>query len=141
MLIEFRIQLDGNGGATVVQTQANPNPSLSSQQQLPAAYVAPPAAAQNAALRARPGGDAPLGDGGTGLPPGAPCSGPGMVFVLGPIVICGPGPGQTGPGGDAPLGDGGTGLPPTNNAATVQNNNPPAAKAAYARTRRPVRKR
>jgi hypothetical protein len=55
----------------------------------------------------------PLGNPGTGTPSTgvASSSGSGMVFVLGPIVICGSGPGHTGPGGAVPLGNPGTGKP------------------------------
>jgi hypothetical protein len=119
MLIEFRIQLDGNGGATVVQAQASPNPNSPSQIQLPQAYVSPvqtaqnPAPAQNPALaqnpKPRPGGAAPLDDPGTGLPTGTRLSsGSGPVFIIGPIVIFGSGPDQSDPGGAAPLDDPGT---------------------------------
>jgi hypothetical protein len=126
MLIEFRIQMDDNGGVNIVPAQANANPNLQGQQQLGVAYVAPGPAAPNPAVKK--GGDAPISDLGTGVPAGAPLSsGSGMVFVLGPIVICGSGPGHTGPGGDAPISDLGTGKPNGNDQAAAPNNKYAAA--------------
>jgi|SRR5580698_3512268 hypothetical protein len=96
MLIEFKIHLDGSGGATVTQASANAvNPGLPAHKQLAGAYVPNPGA------NAQPV-----------IPPSPAASGSvsGTVIVIGPIVICGPGsgqagPGPTGPGGDAPLVD------------------------------------
>jgi hypothetical protein len=127
MLIEFKIQLDDNGGVNVVPAQANGNPNLQGQQQLGVAYVTPGHSAPNPV--AKKGGDAPLSDTGTGLP-SSQGSGSGMVFVLGPIVICGSGPGHTGPGGDAPLSDTGTGAPNGNGQAVAKKNKDAAAKVA-----------
>lgn len=103
MLIEFKIQLDGSGAATVTQAQAAPNPSLPKQHELPVSFVATGAGGTK-------GGDAPVDGPGAGTPSGT-SSGPGMVFVIGPIVICGSGPGNTGPGGDAPVDGPGAGGP------------------------------
>jgi len=100
MLIEFRIQLDDNGDARVVQAQASPNPNFPSRQVLHAAYV-PPGPMERAQL----GGSEPLNDTGTGLPKGrspqatamrpSPMqASPGMTFVIGPIVINGSVPAQ-----------------------------------------------
>jgi hypothetical protein len=122
MLIEFKIQLDGSGGAAAVQADSTPDPSLPSQQQLGPAYVAPTLATKKLTSATGAGGDAPVGDGGTGKPKatsaGTPSSsglgwssGSGPIFVIGPIVVFGSGSGQTGAGGDAPVGDGGTGKP------------------------------
>jgi hypothetical protein len=133
MLIEFKIQLDDNGGVNVVQAQANPNPNLPAQKQLPAGFVAQGPVAPNPFGK---GGDAPLSDTGTGLP-SSRGSGSGMVFVLGPIVICGSGPGHTGPGGDAPLSDTGTGAPNGNGQAAAENNKAAAAKVAPKRRQYP----
>jgi hypothetical protein len=111
MLIEFKIQLDDNGGATVVPASVNTiNTALPKEVQLGSAVGAAGAAASGAV--AQKGGDAPLADPGSGKPSGvSSSSGSGIVFVLGPIVICGSGPNHTGPGGDAPLADPGTGKP------------------------------
>jgi hypothetical protein len=92
MLIEFKIHLDGSGGATVTQGSANAmSPGLPAHKQLAGAYVSSPVANAQPAMPTSPAG-----------------SGSGTVIVIGPIIICGPGqagPGQTGPGGDAPLVD------------------------------------
>jgi hypothetical protein len=111
MLIEFKIQLDGSGGATVVPSTANAvNPSLPRETVLGSSFGA--AGATAASPVASKGGDAPIGGPGTGPPTGSvSSSGSGTVFVIGPIVICGSGPGHTGPGGDAPIGGPGTGQP------------------------------
>jgi hypothetical protein len=124
-----------NNAATgrAVTAQAVPNPNSPAQKLLPAVFPAPVAAAPAAAVPAAapaaaapaaaalggaaPAGaqesDAPLSDLGTGSPsavvPSIP--GSGMMFVLGPIVVCGSGPGHSGLGGDAPLSDLGTGRP------------------------------
>ncbi len=122
MLIEFKIQLDDSGGASVVQGDSTPDPSLPSQQQLGPAYLAPTVAAKQPAPATGAGGSAPVGDGGTGKPTATstvtpPSSGLGLssgtapIFVIGPIIIFGSGPGQSGAGGSAPVGDGGTGKP------------------------------
>jgi len=115
MLIEFKIQLDGNGGATVIPASANAiNPNLPKELQLGSVAGAP--AATGAGAAGQKGGDAPGADPGTGPPSGvSSSSGSGIVFVIGPIVICGSGPGHTGPGGDAPGADPGTGKPKTGN--------------------------
>ena len=128
MLIKFEIQLDGST-ATVTQAQIKASPNLPGQVQLPATYVAPGPVAPAPVAQAggspplgNPGGSAPLGNPGGSPPLGNPgggasstgvesSSGPGMVFVLGPIVICGSGLGQTGPGGAPPLGNPGGGKP------------------------------
>jgi hypothetical protein len=104
MLIEFKIQLDGSGAARVTQAEAAANPSAATHKELGTVFV--PAAA------GPKGGSAPLGDGPGGGTPTGVSSGSGMVFVIGPIVICGSGPGETGLGGSAPLGDGPGGGPP-----------------------------
>lgn len=105
MLIEFKIQLDGTGAAKVTPAEAAVNPNAPSQKQLGTVFT-PVAAGQK-------GGSAPLGDGPRGGKPTgvSASSGSGMVFVIGPIVISGSGPGETGLGGSAPLGDGPGGGP------------------------------
>jgi hypothetical protein len=114
MLIEFKIQLDDSGGATVVPASANAvNPALPKETVLGSTYGA--AGATAASPVATKGGSAPIGGPGTGPPTGAiSSSGSGTVFVIGPIVICGSGPGHTGPGGAAPIGGPGTGPPKVN---------------------------
>jgi hypothetical protein len=123
MLIEFKIQLDGNGGANVVPAQANPNPGSPPQKVLQAAFPNNPAAAPpppaNPAANAQEGGDQPTDGTGTG-PPSS--SGSGMVFVIGPIVVCGSGSGHSAgafsrPGGDQPTDSTATGKPPEAQAA------------------------
>ena len=121
MLIEFKIQLDDNGGVSVVQAPAIANPNLAAQKQLAAVYPATAHAAARgvaakgpAAAKDQPGGNGPPVDGpGTEAPPAGLSLSPGsgMVFVLGPIVICGSGPGQAGAGGAAPVDGPGTGAP------------------------------
>ena len=103
MLIEFKIQLEGNGTATVTQADAAPNPNAPVQKNLAETYVAPSSAAQQSVAKTGRGGDGPQSDPATGAPMS---SGSGMVFVIGPIVICGSGPGHTGPGHTGPGGDG-----------------------------------
>jgi hypothetical protein len=132
MLIEFKIQLDNNGGVSILPAIASPLPGVPLQKQL-AAHIPQPAnpgaqppqaanpgaqppqaadaGAQKAAnalpaadANAQKGAGAPTDGTGTGGP-----SGSGMVFVIGPIVICGSGPGHTGPGGGAPTDGPGTG--------------------------------
>jgi hypothetical protein len=129
MLIEFRIQTDDNGGVNVVQAQANPNPSLPAQKHLAAAFVPNPANA------AKTGGDAPVDGLGTGKPPVIPSllpsSGSGTMFVIGPIVICGSGPGHAGPGGDAPVDGLGTGNPNGSASSPARNDNPPPTEPPY----------
>ncbi len=110
MLIKFEIQLDGSSGAVVVQPVAqdpaaqNQVPqNQAAQKQLPDAFTA------NA------GGDPPVKGPGTGPPSGPSSSGSSMLFVIGPIVICGSGPGHTGTaGGDPPVNGPhtGSGAPP-----------------------------
>jgi hypothetical protein len=117
MLIEFRIQLDDNGGVNVVQAQANANPNLPGQQRLPVAYFAPGTAAPNPA--ANKGGSGPIDGLGMGAPTGAASSGSGMVFVLGPIVICGSGASPAGPGGAGPIDGLGMGKPDGNGQAAA----------------------
>lgn len=122
MLIKFEIQLDDNGTPTVTQAEAAVNPKAPAQKQLGQAFVAPVAAAPAAVPANQKGGEGPVADGpGTGKPPGSvSSSGSGVVVVLGPIVICGSGPGHTGPGGDGPVADGpGTGPPKSNDKAGV----------------------
>jgi len=100
MLIEFRIQLDGNGGVSVVNAQAAPDPNFSRSVQLRSAYVAPAHGALNPATKLRAGGAEPFDDIGTGRPkerqmPSSPMqASPGMTFVIGPIVINGSVPAQ-----------------------------------------------
>lgn len=125
MLIEFKIQLDNNGGVSVVPAIAPALPGAPLQKVL-AAHIPQPAnpgaqppqaadaGAQKGAdalpaadVNAQQGGAAPVDSPGTGGP-----SGSGMVFVIGPIVICGSGPGHTGPGGGAPVDSPGTGKKP-----------------------------
>jgi hypothetical protein len=121
MLIKFEIQLDDSGTATVTQAQAAVNPIAPPQKLLGPAFpkdpAAPAPAAQNPA--AQKGGDAPAVGPGTGPPGSVSSSGSGVVVVLGPIVICGSGPGHTGPGGDAPAVGPGTGPPKGNDKAGV----------------------
>jgi hypothetical protein len=107
MLIEFKIQLDGSGGATVVPASANAvNPALPKQTVLGSTFGGA------SAVAASKGGDGPVDGPGGGPSTGSvSSSGSGMVFVIGPIVICGSGPGHTGPGGDGPV-DGPGGGPP-----------------------------
>jgi hypothetical protein len=111
MLIEFKIHLDGSGGATVVPASANAvNPALPSEKVLGPTYGA--AGATAATPVSTKGGSAPIDGPGAGTPTG---SGPasGMVFAIGPIVICGSVPGQTTPGGSAPIDGPGAGGPKT----------------------------
>jgi hypothetical protein len=121
MLIKFEIQLDDSGTATVTQAQAAVNPNAPPKllgQAFPKNPAAPAPAAQNPAAP-NPGGDAPAAGPGTGTPGSVSSSGSGVVVVLGPIVICGSGPGHTGPGGDAPAAGPGTGPPKGNDKAAV----------------------
>jgi hypothetical protein len=108
MLIEFKIQLDGNGGATVIPASANAiNPALPREAVLGSAFGASGAAAAKGGEPPAP----PEGDPGTGKPTGgSPSSGSGTVFVIGPIVIFGSGTGGA-PGGAPPGADPGTGKP------------------------------
>jgi hypothetical protein len=137
MLIKFEIQMDDNGGVNVVQAQANPNPNLQGPQQLGVVYPGPVAA------NPKKGGAGPIDGLGTGAPSATPLSsgsGSGMVFVLGPIVICGSGPGHTGPGNTGPGGDGpidglATGKPDAEVKAAAQN-----YKAAVAKYVKPPRR-
>jgi len=105
MLIEFKIQLDGSGGATVIPVSANAiDSALPREAVLGSTFGATGgAAASSVAKKSR---DAPVHPV-SGMPTGAASSsGPGTVFVIGPIVICGSGQagsGKTGPGGDGPL--------------------------------------
>jgi hypothetical protein len=127
MLIEFRIQMDDNGGVNVVQAPANANPNSPGQQRLPVAYAAPGPAAPNPA--ANKGGSGPIDGLGMGAPTGAESSASGMVFVLGPIVICGSGgAGPAGPGGSGPIDGLGMGEPDGNGDAAAPNNKDAAAK-------------
>jgi hypothetical protein len=103
MLIEFRIQLDGTGTAKVTQAEAAINPSAPAEKQLGSFFVAPAAG--------KPGGSVPIDGPGGGRPSGSASSGSGMVFVIGPIVICGSGPGETGMGGSVPIDGPGGGKP------------------------------
>ena len=109
MLIEIKIQLDGNGAAHVTQAEAAVNSSLPNQKQLDTAF--PAAAGQK-------GGSVPIDPPGSGKPTGV-SSGSGMVFVIGPIVICGSGPGETGLGGSVPIDPPGGGPPKDKGAAGV----------------------
>ena len=99
MTIEFKINLDDGTNAISVDPRPLPNAPL--QQQLgPHAHDA---------TNLPPPGDPP----GPGPKPGGgPGSGSGMVFVVGPIIICGSGSGQPGPGGDQPLQGPRPGKPP-----------------------------
>jgi hypothetical protein len=105
MLIKFEIQLDGSGGATVIPAPANAvNSALPKETVLGSTFGA--AGAATASPVAKKGGDAAVAPA-TGASTGASSSGPGTVFVIGPIVICGSGhtgSGKTGPGGDGPVG-------------------------------------
>jgi hypothetical protein len=107
MLIEFKIQLDDSGTPKVTQAEAAINPNLPAQKQLSESF--PGAATLKPAVQSKKGGSAPVGDPGTGSPGGV-ASGSGMVFVIGPIVICGSGAADKA-GGSAPVGDPGTGGP------------------------------
>jgi hypothetical protein len=98
MMIEFKIQLDESGTPKVTKAEAAVNPSAPPEKQLGTFFI--PAG--------KPGGAAPVDGPGTGTPTGV-SSGSGMVFVIGPIVICGSGPGETGRGGAAPVDGPGTG--------------------------------
>jgi hypothetical protein len=111
MLIKFEIQLDDNGTAAVTQAQAAVNPNAPPPKLLGKAFVAPVAAAPALIPAAQKGGDAPVDGPGAGPPGSVSSSGSGVVVVLGPIVICGSGPGHTGPGGDAPVDGPGAGPP------------------------------
>ena len=143
MLIEFRIQLDGNGGVSVVNAQAAPDPNFSRSVQLRSAYVAPAHAALNPATKLRAGGAEPFGNTGTGLPHGKPMQSspmqatPGMTFVIGPIVINGSVPSQNYPAPNSasfemPQAD-------AQRAEPLMHDKPPAAKAA--KRKAPARKR
>ena len=109
MLIEFKIQLDGSGTAKVTQAEEAVNPNAPPEKQLGTFFVP---------VAGKQGGAAPVDGPGTGTPAGQ-SSGSGMVFVIGPIVICGSGPGHTGPGGAAPVDGPGTGGPKNKGAAGV----------------------
>jgi hypothetical protein len=131
MKIEFQIELDDNGLVSVNSAPPNVDQNAPRQAQLPNTYVAPASVGQAVAKPAEPpanpaqpvagtqpparenrGGAAPIPDPGTGNSgPAMIASGSGLVFVLGPIVICGTGPSHTGPGGAAPIPDPGTGGP------------------------------
>ena len=95
MLIEFKIQLDGTGALQVTSPNNNNTSQVaavskaSAQHELNDVYTA----------RAGAGPVDPISTGGPGPSP----SGSGTVFVLGPIVICGSGPGHTGPSGGGPV--------------------------------------
>lgn len=108
MMIEFKIQLDGNGGASIAQTpQITADQNAPAQQQVGPAYVASSAAAKTQ----KTGGDQPVNGLATGSPSPSSSSGSGTVFVIGPIVVCGSAPGHTGPGGDQPVNGLATGKP------------------------------
>jgi hypothetical protein len=92
MMIEFRVQL-GDGGAVVVQAPSSNPPVVPQAKQL-GAHNAPQSG--NPPGNIGPGGNPPGNIGPGGNQPG---SGSGMVFVLGPIVICGSGPAHTDTGG------------------------------------------
>ena len=112
MLIKFEIQLDDNGTAAVTQAEAAVNPKAPAEKLLGKTFVAPAAAAPALIPANQEGGDAPVDGPGSGKPAGSvSSSGSGVVVVLGPIVICGSGPGHTGPGGDAPVDGPGAGPP------------------------------
>jgi hypothetical protein len=110
MLIEFKIQLDGTGAAKVTQAEAAVNPNAPPEKQLGTFFVP---------VAGKAGGSAPIDGPGTGQPGASSSSGSGMVFVIGPIVICGSGPGHIGPGGSAPIDGPGTGPPKHKGAAGV----------------------
>jgi hypothetical protein len=121
MLIEFKIQLDDNTGVVTLQPDANGNQNVAAVKHLPQVFSGAANEKEKGAEKEK-GGDGPLKDPGTGPPHSQGySSGSGMVFVLGPIVICGSGPGHTGPGGDGPLKPPGTGAP--------ENVTPPAPVA------------
>ena len=99
MLIKFEIQLDGSSGAAIVQPVAQDQPP---QNQAPQNQAVQKQLSN--AFTANPGGDPPVKGPGTGPPSGTSSSGSSMLFVIGPIVICGSGPGHTGTaGGDPPV--------------------------------------
>jgi hypothetical protein len=111
MLIKFEIQVNGSGTATVTQAEAAINPNAPAQKSLGEAFVAPAAG--------KKGGSAPIDGPGAGPPAGiSASSGSGMMFIIGPIIICGSGPGETGAGGSAPIDGPGAG-PPANDKAGV----------------------
>ena len=125
MLIEFRIQLDGAGGARLIGIPAPQNADAVDknapvQQQLPAVFQKPTAAAA-AATQKNQAGDQPGPDLSTGSPQPF---GSGVVFVLGPIVISGSASAQSSPSGDQPGPDLSTGAP-----VQKKNKNGPALNA------------
>jgi len=115
MLLEFKIQLDNDGTISVTPAtapaDANPN-QQGAVRNLGAAYQAAAQKSGTGGPISGPGTGAPISGPGTG----APISGsPATVLVLGPIVICGSGPGHAGTGGTlgggGPISGPGTGLP------------------------------
>jgi hypothetical protein len=123
MLIEFKIQVDESGGATVVPAGANTvDPTKPKQVELgtAAAAAATPsttAAANPTATTDGKGGATPGPDPGTGTPSGGPSS----VFIIGPIVVFGSGTGQGVPGGATPGPDPGTGTPDGDKTTTTKS--------------------
>ena len=111
MLIEFKIQLDGTGADKVTQAEAAVNPKAPTEHDVGTFFVPVAGKAGGSAPIDNPGGGKPTGMSGT--------SGSGMVFVIGPIVICGSGPGHIGPGGSAPIDNPGGGPPKNKDAAGV----------------------
>ena len=85
MFIEFKIHFDGKGGASVVPTPADAPQTSPAEKLLGPKYIPP---AQGLSLLANAQG--------IGQPP---TPGLGMVFVVGPIVVCGSGPGHSHTGG------------------------------------------
>jgi hypothetical protein len=125
MLIEFKIQVEDSGGATVVPTTANTISSTSpvtgelgpaTDATTPSTTTANPTATNPTATKGGKGGSAPIDGPGTGPPTGV-ASGP--VFVIGPIVIFGSNPGQN-PGGSAPIDGPGTGKPGHDKTTTTK---------------------
>ena len=110
MLIEFKIQLDGTSAPKVTQAEAAVDPNAPTEKQLGAFFVP---------VAGKKGGSAPIDGPGAGQPGATSSSGSGMVFVIGPIVICGSGPGHIGPGGSAPIDGPGAGPPKHKGAAGV----------------------
>jgi hypothetical protein len=117
MLIEFKIQWDDGSGATVVPASASSIDSsapktvqLSSSASSPAATAPSPVGAKPTAVPTDGPGPGPHPGAGAGA---GVALGSGTVFVIGPIVICGSAPGQTGAGGAVPTDGPGTGTPKT----------------------------
>jgi len=104
MLIEFKIQMDGSATPSVTQAEAGADPNLPANHQLPTSYVPPSAAVRTSTPQSQACVNTAVTP--TGI---ASSSGSGAMFVIGPIVINGTGPGHTGPGGGQPVGGPGPG--------------------------------